>query len=39
VLRLLLVIRVAQQPGFTLTEIRTLLHGFSPDILPLAEVA
>jgi MerR family redox-sensitive transcriptional activator SoxR len=33
-LRLLTVIRVAQQAGFTLTEIRTLLHGFSADSPP-----
>lgn len=36
VLLLLLVIRVAQQAGFTLAEIRTLLHGFSPDTPPSA---
>ena len=36
VLELLAVVRVAQQAGFTVSEIRTLLHGFSADTLPSA---
>ena len=34
VLELLAVVRVAQQAGFTIAEIRTLLDGFSEDIPP-----
>src|SRR5215208_2480518 len=34
VLELLAVIRVAQQAGFTMAEVRTLLHGFSADTPP-----
>ena len=34
VLDRLAVVRVAQQAGFTISEIRTLLDGFSEDILP-----
>ncbi len=36
VLDLLAIVRVAQQAGFTLGEIRTLLHGFSADTPPSA---
>jgi MerR family redox-sensitive transcriptional activator SoxR len=36
VLDQLAVIGIAQQAGFTITEIRTLLHGFDPDT-PAAE--
>lgn len=36
VIRVLDVIRFAQQAGFTLEEIRTLFHGFGADI-PLSE--
>ena len=36
VLELLAVVRVAQQAGFTVSEIRTLLHGFSADTPPSA---
>ncbi len=36
VLELLAVVRVAQQAGFTMAEIRTLLHGFSADTPPSA---
>ena len=34
VFELLAVVRVAQQAGFTVAEIRTLLHGFSADTPP-----
>ena len=34
VLDRLAVVRVAQQAGFTISEIRTLLYGFSEDTLP-----
>lgn len=34
VLDRLAVIRMAQQAGFTIAEIRTLFHGFSPDVPP-----
>lgn len=34
VLELLRVVRVAQQAGLTVAEIRTLLHGFSADTPP-----
>ncbi len=36
VLDLLAIVRVAQQAGFTVAEIRTLLHGFSADTPPSA---
>jgi MerR family transcriptional regulator, redox-sensitive transcriptional activator SoxR len=36
VLELLAVVRIAQQAGFTMSEIRTLLHGFSADTPPSA---
>ena len=36
VLELLAVVRVAQQAGFTVAEIRALLHGFSADTPPSA---
>jgi MerR family redox-sensitive transcriptional activator SoxR len=36
VLDRLAVVRVAQQAGFTISEIRTLLDGFSPDTPPPA---
>ncbi len=36
VLELLAVVRVAQQAGFTMAEIRTLLHGFSAETPPSA---
>ncbi len=36
VLELLAVVRVAQQAGFTVAEIRTLLHGFSANTPPSA---
>lgn len=36
VLELLAVVRVAQQAGFTIAEIRTLLHGFTAET-PLSE--
>ena len=36
VLELLAVVRVAQQAGFTVAEIRTLLHGFSVETPPSA---
>ena len=35
-LDLLAIVRVAQQAGFTVAEIRTLLHGFSADTPPSA---
>jgi MerR family redox-sensitive transcriptional activator SoxR len=35
VLERLAVIRMAQEAGFTIAEIRTLLHGFAPDTPPL----
>ena len=34
VLELLAVVRVAQQAGFTISEIRTLLHGFTTETPP-----
>jgi MerR family redox-sensitive transcriptional activator SoxR len=34
VLELLAVVRVAQQAGFTISEIRTLLHGFTTETAP-----
>ena len=34
VLELLAVVRVAQQAGFTIAEIRTLLHGFTAETPP-----
>jgi MerR family redox-sensitive transcriptional activator SoxR len=34
VLELLAVVRVAQQAGFTIAEIRTLLHGFTAETSP-----
>jgi MerR family transcriptional regulator, redox-sensitive transcriptional activator SoxR len=34
VLELLAVVRVAQQAGFTISEIRTLLHGFTAETPP-----
>ena len=36
VLELLAVVRVAQQAGFAMAEIRTLLHGFSAETPPSA---
>ena len=36
VLELLAVVRIAQHAGFTMSEIRTLLHGFSADTPPSA---
>ena len=33
-IRLLRVIRLAQRAGFTVAEIRTLMHGFAPDTPP-----
>ncbi len=34
VLELLAVVRVAQQAGFSIAEVRTLLHGFSEEVPP-----
>jgi MerR family transcriptional regulator, redox-sensitive transcriptional activator SoxR len=35
-LQMLRVIQLAQQAGFTVAEIQTLLHGFAPDTPPAA---
>jgi MerR family redox-sensitive transcriptional activator SoxR len=35
-LRMLKVVQLAQQAGFTVAEIQTLLHGFAPDTPPAA---
>ena len=34
--QMLKVVQLAQQAGFTVAEIRTLLHGFAPDTPPAA---
>jgi MerR family redox-sensitive transcriptional activator SoxR len=36
VVQMLRVIQLAQQSGFTVAEIQTLLHGFAPDTPPAA---
>ena len=34
--QMLKIVQLAQQAGFTITEIQTLLHGFAPDTPPAA---
>ena len=34
IVQMLKIVRLAQQAGFTVAEIQTLLHGFAPDTTP-----